>query len=575
MKLMRLPDWIILFLGLLSTIMVTFYVHQKNQKEDKLRFEYETNFLLRRFQNRMDSYEGTLIQLRAFLKSSETISRPRLKKFIRDTEIFERFPGLQGLGYSLMIKDQELPEHLALMRKEIPGYRVFPEAPRKIYSSIIVLEPEDRRNLKAIGYDMFYESTRREAMEKARDTNSAVMTKKVILIQEDEHTKKLGFLIYLPHYKEQADLSTVSNRRAALLGYAYSPFRASELFRAMFSEMDMVLDLEIYDDQMRPQNKYFDYDQKVNEDNLSQVGEVTIFEKKLIFKTSPLPTFKRASSLLKSFLVFFTGLVITFLIYSYYLIMKKQMHLARSIAEEKERLLEKEKEHVIARDDFLSIASHELKTPLTSLKLQAQVILRAIKKNDPGSFTPEKIANFVKLIDNQTTRLTRLVDDMLDISRIRTGRLKIEKEEVELSDVVNEVIERLRPQFIKNIGAVPLKELETGIIGHWDRFRLEQVLTNLFTNAIRYGNGRPVKIKIFSANGKAMIHVIDQGIGIAKENTDKIFERFERAGVSANEISGLGLGLFITNQIIMAHGGHIHVESELGQGSTFIIELPV
>jgi signal transduction histidine kinase len=251
------------------------------------------------------------------------------------------------------------------------------------------------------------------------------------------------------------------------------------------------------------------------------------------------------------------------------------MNIASIVAEEKEKLLQKEKEHVSARDDFLSIASHELKTPLTSLKLQSQLMLRSIQKNDKEVFNPEKVTSIVTLIDTQTTRLTRLVDDMLDISRIRTGHLKMIKESLELTEVILDVTERLKPQFLHVIGETPNLELQENIRGEWDRFRLEQILTNLFTNAIRYGNKKPITVKTTVENRCAKIYVIDQGIGITKENKEKIFERFERAGMSLNEVSGLGLGLFITNQIIKAHGGSIRVESEPGKGSTFIVELPL
>lgn len=575
MKLTRVLDWIIVSMGLLSTILVTYYVSQKNKKEDLLRFEYETNSMVRRIQNRMDSYEGTLIQVRAFLRNASSIDRNDLHKFIQDTEIFERFPGLQGIGFSQIIDPKNLPSHIAEMRKEISGYKVFPEGKRNLYSSITLLEPEDRRNKKALGFDMYSEETRRKAMDEAVEKNTAVMTEKIILIQEDLENVKLGFNVYLPHFKKGVDLSSAEARKKGLLGFVYSPFRAEQLFKAIFSEIDMILDIEIYESEMNPEHLYFDFRESTEPSELEEIREININERTLILRATPLENFPKAASTQKTALVFFSGTFLTFLFYSIYLFTRKQMQIARTMANEKQMLLEKEKEHVAARDDFLSIASHELKTPLTSLKLQAQVMQRSINKKDPSAFSEEKVKNLVKQIDNQTTRLTRLVDDMLDISRIRTGRLKMEKSEVDLSELIRDVIERLRPQFMKAIGEIPKTEFQQGIKGHWDRFRLEQVLTNLFTNAIRYGNGKPILVRTELHGNQANICVIDKGIGIARENTEKIFERFERAGMSASEVSGLGLGLFITNQIIKAHGGHIRVESELGKGSTFIAEIPL
>lgn len=226
-----------------------------------------------------------------------------------------------------------------------------------------------------------------------------------------------------------------------------------------------------------------------------------------------------------------------------------------------------------ARDEFLSIASHELKTPLTSLKLQAQLHQRAINKHDPQAYSPERVDKITYQIDKQVSRLTRLVDDMLDVSRIRSGKLQIERERFDLCDLVEEVIERMRTQFTDSSYSVPDITRCDGAMGDWDRLRLDQVVTNLLTNAIRYGDKKPVDVTIEADAGNVRLTVADKGIGISDDAKEKIFERFERA-VNANEVSGLGLGLFIAKQIVAAHGGRIWVESKLGKGSSFTVELP-
>lgn len=226
-----------------------------------------------------------------------------------------------------------------------------------------------------------------------------------------------------------------------------------------------------------------------------------------------------------------------------------------------------------ARDEFISIASHELKTPLTSLKLQTQVAKRFIEKNDPDAYAPSKILALIEQTDRQVVRLTRLVDDMLDVSRIRAGKLKLQREKLDLCELVRDSIERMREQFTAGGSGVPELDACASAFGYWDRFRLEQVINNLFTNAIRYGRGKPIRVKIHCPLDSVTLSIRDQGIGIAPEKREKIFNRFERA-VDASEVSGLGLGLFITKRIVEAHGGEIRVESELGKGSTFLVTLP-
>lgn len=225
-----------------------------------------------------------------------------------------------------------------------------------------------------------------------------------------------------------------------------------------------------------------------------------------------------------------------------------------------------------ARDEFLSIASHELKTPLTTLKLQSDLHKRKLSKGAVESIQGSYEA-FLQLTDKQVLRLSRLVDDMLDVARIRTGKLTFEYEKVDLCEVMNDVIQRLSTQFSASSYALPNVPKCANGTGEWDRMRVEQVINNLLTNAIKYGNKKPIEVSIQSDDGHVSLTVKDQGIGISKTDQTKIFDRFERA-LNAKDISGLGLGLYITKQIVTALHGEISVESQLGVGSTFKVKLP-
>ncbi|MBC7396172.1 MAG: PAS domain-containing sensor histidine kinase [Bdellovibrionales bacterium] len=229
---------------------------------------------------------------------------------------------------------------------------------------------------------------------------------------------------------------------------------------------------------------------------------------------------------------------------------------------------------VRARDDFLSIASHELKTPLTSLKLQTQLLQRDAKKGDKSVYTPKRVDRMLAQTEQQVQRLTRLIDDMLDISRIRSGNFSLERVSFDLCELVKETIDRLLPHFIATGYRAPEIETDLHCDGAWDKLRIEQVIINLITNSIRYGSGKPICVKVENKGELIRLSVRDHGIGIAKSDQKKIFNRFERA-VDANEVSGLGLGLYIARKIVDAHGGRIWLESKLGLGSTFFVDLPV
>ncbi|HUL59101.1 MAG TPA: HAMP domain-containing sensor histidine kinase [Anaeromyxobacteraceae bacterium] len=228
-------------------------------------------------------------------------------------------------------------------------------------------------------------------------------------------------------------------------------------------------------------------------------------------------------------------------------------------------------EAVRSRDEFISAASHELKTPLTALSLVVQQLARiegqSIAAPDPAL---ERLHASVR---RQTSRLTTLVNNLLDVSRITSGRMHLELEEVDLAEVAREVAERFDGELAQ-AGSVLSLEAEAGVVGRWDRMRLDQVLTNLLSNAVKYGLGRPVRISVARAGSSAVISVADMGIGIAPEDRVRIFDRFER-GPHGNAPGGFGVGLWIVREVVTALGGGVTVESAPGRGTTFTVTLPI
>ncbi|WP_375755194.1 GAF domain-containing protein [Corallococcus exercitus] len=223
------------------------------------------------------------------------------------------------------------------------------------------------------------------------------------------------------------------------------------------------------------------------------------------------------------------------------------------------------------REEFLSIASHELKTPISALQLQVQSLLAGLNRSGAG-FDLERLKRGLERVDRQVKRQTLLVNDLLDVSRLSAGKLELVLEPLELGALVREVAERFEQEYARS--GTPLElSLSTEVRGEWDRLRLDQVFTNLFSNALKYGRGNPVHVSLELEGDRARLRVRDGGIGIAKEHLPRLFHRFERA-VSERNYGGFGLGLWIARQIVEAMGGHIEVESVLGEGSTFIVELP-
>jgi signal transduction histidine kinase len=216
------------------------------------------------------------------------------------------------------------------------------------------------------------------------------------------------------------------------------------------------------------------------------------------------------------------------------------------------------------------VASHELRTPLTSLKLELSNLGRVAQRNQ-GVVPAERLSEKLGKIEGQADRLHRLINELLDVSRISSGRLELELDPVDLTQLAVEVGARFQDEAAR-AGSELAINAPAPVIGRWDRNRLEQVITNMITNALKYGRGRPVHITV-EGGACARLTVSDQGVGIAPEDQRRIFDRFERASSSRN-FGGIGLGLWIVREIVNALGGKVGVESALGSGSTFTVELP-
>jgi PAS domain S-box-containing protein len=225
-----------------------------------------------------------------------------------------------------------------------------------------------------------------------------------------------------------------------------------------------------------------------------------------------------------------------------------------------------------ARDTFLSVASHELRTPLTPLSLKLEMLGREARAELPSAFA-QRVLGYTDTTRRQVTRLSSLVSDLLDVSRIAAGRFTVERESVDLSAVVREVVTRFEPQAQRAGSRLSIQVPEI-LETQSDRLRFDQVVTNLVDNAIKYGDHQPIEVVLLAEPGWAVLRVRDHGIGIDPGKLDVIFGRYERA-VSERHYGGLGLGLYISRSVVEAMGGSVSASSERGAGATFEVRLPI
>ena len=236
--------------------------------------------------------------------------------------------------------------------------------------------------------------------------------------------------------------------------------------------------------------------------------------------------------------------------------------------------IEKNKISLKLRDEFISIAAHELNTPLTALTLQLHLINKLLP--EVGSLensTGKTLQNLTQSSVIQVERLSALIENLLDTTRASTGKLYIEKSKADLTEVVKKAIKLQEIELEKAKCLINLN-LEPSVSGEFDASRIEQVITNLLKNAIKYGAGKPIEIELHQKDSIAKLVICDHGIGLDEESKVRIFNRFERAS-SMKTYAGLGLGLYLSKKIVSAHGGTIKVESKPGSGSCFTVKLPL
>lgn len=242
----------------------------------------------------------------------------------------------------------------------------------------------------------------------------------------------------------------------------------------------------------------------------------------------------------------------------------------RTAAARNTELYDRAQEAVRVREAFLAIASHELRTPLMPLQMQLQMLGREAAS---GRVADDVAVRRIGTAVRQVAQLTHLVDDLLDTTRMASGQLLLERRLVDLAALAGEVAARFKPQ-LDRLGCALELHLDAQAFGLWDALRLDQVISNLLSNAMKYGAGKPIVMRVDSTDGWGQLVVRDAGIGIPLEHQALIFERFARVAPPERHVGGLGLGLWIVRQIVDSLGGTIQVHSVPGQGATFTVRLP-
>ena len=597
----QMVPYAVLAAGLLSTAASAILLDREARERDAIRFDHAVARIQNSLTTRIETYTALLRAGAGLFAGSDRVTLREFRGFVGRLDLRGRYPGIQGIGFAQRIPASELASSLAALRAEgVSIASVRPEGPRDFYDPIVYIEPLDRRNTAAVGYDMFTEVIRREAMEQAGRTGTAATSGRVTLVQEIDPDKQAGFLIYLPVYKTGTVPDGEDERMRQLTGWVYSPFRAGDFLETVLAAVgEAEVSLRIYDGPPSAANLLHDSsigqpaDRQVSVPATRALSDTRSFNVPgktwtLVVTTLPVFHLNSGSQLLPWVLA--GGALVSFLLFLATRAEVKARARAEAAADdlrrseealragdaELRRLVDAERAaHAEAeaasraKDEFLATLSHELRTPLNAILGWATMM-------KDGRLGAEQEQRAVDIIARNARVQAELIEDLLDVSRIITGKLHIETRPVMMASAVEAALDTVRPAAeAKGLSLEWAPSSDGPVLGDPDR--LQQVAWNLLSNAIKFTpSGGRVVASLEVKGGQVELRVSDTGAGVSPEFIPYMFERFRQHDSSTTRShGGMGLGLAIVRHLVELHGGTVDVHSKgQGYGSTFTVRLP-
>ncbi|MFA6195403.1 MAG: CHASE domain-containing protein [Sulfurimonas sp.] len=603
-----------------------FYITMKENAvlELKSAFSLHSQKFKMLIEQRMTAYEHVLHGTKGLFIASGSVDRNEFKAYVNTLMLDKVFPGIQGIGYSMIVPADKKDELINKVRLEgFDSYTITPTTPRDFYTTIFYLEPFDVRNKKAFGYDMFSNPVRRVAMEKSRDDDKAVISAKVTLLQENEANVQAGFLMYVPIYEKNTKNETVDERREHIVGWVYAPFRINNLMQGLktYESEDEDFDIEIYDNGIINQQLLMYDSLESNKVPLfSNRIDIIIAGRNWTILIKSTPNFEKKLDLSKAELVLVFGILFSiFLVYIIFQLiitreyaqkkakeMNKELVIKRNQLTALNRTLEsriEEKTHELqtsndaleknvvdlkilnlkltkakeealqaaqARSNFISGISHELRTPLNAIINFTDQIIEDFDEILVDKELQTDAKGFLRRVLVNSIHLLQLINDLLDFTKAEAGKIDYVIEENDINNILqtayNNTYSLLNGTKVKST----LTLCEEPLIGIVDSRRLLQVLLNLLSNAIKFTDKGSIELKSFIEENTIIVEIKDTGKGIPLEKQKIIFEPFMQVNSTDN---GTGLGLGLAKRMCDDMGVGISFTSVEGSGTVFRLNI--
>jgi signal transduction histidine kinase/CheY-like chemotaxis protein len=541
-------------MGLTATVIVADGVEKVMVEKDATRFGTVCDRVARELDARVEGYVAILRAGGTLLALNPDLDAASFRRFVDQVELRAKYPGVDGIGYSRRTIDRGDEHH-----------------------DILFVEPRDDRNRAAIGTDMSRDPTRRAAMDLARDTGAAVATAPLVLTHTPSEPPPAGFLVFFPVYQGWLP-GTIQERRARLAGFVYARFRASDLFPGIWGTgPSPFVTFEVFDEGIAPPKFLYRSASYTEAPRFTGERQLRLYGRRWSVRLRSTGNLDDPSSRNLVPSVVTAGVGLTLLLTSFVAMQtrarrrgeKTEARIQQLLASERELRAEAERVSQV-KDEFLATLSHELRTPLNAIVGWTQLM------SAPGT-SDEARHKAVAIVQRNAQVQTQLIDDLLDMSRIVAGKLRLEMKNLDPAAVVEESINVVRPTAsAKGIALETAIDTEVPSV-RGDAARLQQVLWNLLNNSMKFtpAGGR-VRVTLRGSPSQVEIGVTDTGAGIPPALLPYIFDRFRQGdGSTTRRHGGLGLGLSIVKSLVEMHGGTIRAASAgAGKGASFVLTLP-